>query len=56
MNAIVRLKNMSNFISFESFVIVGIDVKNLGSNHLIFFVSVRWLRIVMFIVGVAVYQ
>ena len=37
-NAIITLKN----ICFKPFVIVGIDVKNLGSNHLIFFGSVSW--------------
>ena len=33
-NAIITLKN----ICFKPFVLVGIDVKNLGSNHLIFLV------------------
>ena len=37
-NAIITLKNMGDFICSKPFVIVGIDVKNLGSNHLIFLV------------------
>lgn len=41
-NAIITLKNMGDFICSKPFVIVGIDVKNLGSNHLIFFGSVSW--------------
>lgn len=41
-NAIITPKNMGDFICSKPFVIVGIDVKNLGSNHLIFFGSVSW--------------
>ena len=41
-DAIITPKNMGDFICSKPFVIVGIDVKNLGSNHLIFFGSVSW--------------
>lgn len=52
-NAIITLKNMGDFIWFKPFVIVGIDVKNLGSNDLIFSGSDRWYWIAM-IVGAVV--
>ena len=41
-NAIVTLKNISDFISTKPFVVISINLKKLLSDFLIFFGAVSW--------------
>ena len=53
-DAIITLKDVSDFVSAKPFVVIGIDLKDYPGNILILLCTISRFRIVMFVIGAAV--
>ena len=53
--AMITLKNVSDLVGNETFVVVGIDLENQSGDLLIFFCTISRFRLVMLVVSASIH-